>query len=183
MRRIPDGWGDTPLDQLDLFEVQGSGSIKDPDRQVSLEGLTPEKTYVWQVKSLDKIDSSTTEVTEGPLWTFTTSSSSGAIVDVEPNPVKKGETLRIHGSGFLAGIPIRVKIGNKAATVGTTFGDNVIKHWDDNLIILDMRKAFFKKNGMSRGDTKTVPVKVIVKIGTDLVKYIYKNPELTLQWP
>ncbi|MBW2194768.1 MAG: thrombospondin type 3 repeat-containing protein [Deltaproteobacteria bacterium] len=183
MRRLPAGWGDTPLDRLSLYQVNPGEVIEDPDREVTLEGLMPEETYVWQVKSIDVVDSSTTVVTGGARWIFTTSSSLGGISNVEPNPVRKGEMLRIHGSGFLAGTPLKVKIGEKAANVGSLFGDKVISRWDDDLIVLEMKKKFFVKNGMSRGDTKSVSVTVILKDGVSRIKYKYDDPKLALKWP
>ncbi|MBW2109777.1 MAG: hypothetical protein JRI36_14110 [Deltaproteobacteria bacterium] len=183
MRRLPDNWGTTSLDKLDLALVGTLDPIEDPDRELTLNCLMPDTTYVWQVVSIDVVDTSTTNRTEGPRWTFTTNSTVGKITGVEPNPVEKGETLRIHGCGFLAGTPVKVKLGSRAAKRGTLFGDRTIVHWDDSLIVLKVRKGFFTKNGIAQGNSGDVTVKVILKDGADRIKYVYSTPKLTLEWP
>jgi len=183
MRRVPANWGNTPYDNLSLAQVGAIDPIEDPDdRELTMECLMPDTTYVWQVIAIDESDPP--EPTEGPRWSFTTNSTIGEIYGIEPNSVKPRETLRIYGCGFRVGTaPLKVKIGSKSARINTRFGDKTIKYWSDELIQIKMKKRFFTKNGMSPGETKNVKVKVIQRDGAGRIKYVYETPMLTLEWP
>jgi hypothetical protein len=107
MRRVPYGY-DGSYKDLELYKAP----TLEPLEQVfefTAESLTPDFTYVWQVRAIDLEGNETW----GPRWYFTTLSDVTGIISVEPNPVQAGRKITITGWGFRSGYPLRVLIGNR----------------------------------------------------------------------
>jgi hypothetical protein len=165
MRRVPyDHQGSPPYESLELYKVPMLVALKNVFK-FTVESLTPDFTYVWQVRAID-LDSNETW---GPRWHFTTLSDVTGIISITPNPAEARRRIKITGWGFRAGYPLRLLIGNRKFEYGES---RRIRRWTGGKIVFKLPKY----NQWPSDTSKFKTVSIEMSQDREIVRYEYDTP-------